>query len=280
MDREDILGIIRDYDLKPVRGRGQNFLCDPKVVVEMADAADVSEGDKILEIGPGPGVLTELLIDRGARVLAVELDPKLSRIVRERVPSDSLEILQGDVLDFSNADLTKRLDAGEGEYKVVANLPYSITSDALRKFVSEPPRPMSFTVMVQREVADRVTAAPPKMSLLSVVIQVYGEARKVMNVPASSFHPKPEVDSAVLHVRLYSESEMRETMSGIDPEKLLKLAKIGFAERRKQLKNTFSGLYPKDSLDRAFTAAGISPAERPERLTVSDWVRFAAALIH
>ncbi|MEA3249026.1 MAG: 16S rRNA (adenine(1518)-N(6)/adenine(1519)-N(6))-dimethyltransferase RsmA [Patescibacteria group bacterium] len=280
MDRNDTLRLIKDHDLKPVKGRGQNFLCDPKVVEVMADAAEVAHGDRVVEVGPGLGILTEELLDKGARVLAVELDPKLARIVRERVTSGSLDVLRGDALGFSNDELASRLDAGEGEYKVVANLPYSITSDAIRKFISERPRPSSFTVMVQREVADRITASPPKMSLLSVAVQVYGEPRKLMNVPAGSFHPKPKVDSAVLHVRLYDDAEIQEKLSGIVPEKLLDLVKTGFAERRKQLKNTLVGRYPKDALERAFAAAEIQPKERPERLTVSDWVRLAAALIH
>lgn len=280
MERDEILRMIKEHDLRPIRGRGQNFLVEPKVVRAMADAAGVSAGDKVLEIGPGPGILTEELVGRGARVLAVELDPKLARIVRERVASERLEVLQGDILDFGNDGLAERLGAEEEGYKVVANLPYSITSDALRKFIAERPRPASFTVMVQREVADRVTAAPPKMSLLSVVMQSYGDARKVMNVPASYFHPSPRVDSAVLHVRVLPEEELEERLSGTNPERLLGIAKIGFAAPRKQLKNTLSGRFPKAALDDAFTSAGVDPAARPERLSVSDWARLCDVLIH
>ncbi len=279
MDRSDILEILRGYGLRPVRGRGQNFLCDPKVVEAMTDAAGVGSEDRVLEIGPGPGILTEELISRGARVLAVELDPALARVVEERVVSDRFEVLRGDALDFSSAELAGRLEAGEGEYKVVANLPYSITSDALRKFITERPRPSSFTVMVQREVADRVVAGPPGMSLLAVVIQIYGQARKVMNVPAGAFFPKPKVNSAVLHVRLYDEMELAGRLGGVEPEKLIGLARECFSERRKQLKNTLARRFPKDVLEQAFESSGISPTQRPERLSIADWVRLTAALI-
>jgi len=279
MERKDVRRLIEEHGLKPIKGRGQNFLCEPGIAEAMADAAGIAADDKIVEVGPGLGILTEALLGRGARVLAIELDPKLALIARERIASDRLEILQGDALSFAVADLAARLGAGAGEYKVVANLPYSITSDALRKFVSGRPRPASLTVMVQREVADRITAAPPEMSLLSVAVRIYGEARKIMDVPASMFHPEPKVDSAVLHVRLHSEAELDVLLAGIDPEKVLGLAKIGFAGRRKQLKNTLAAKYPKETLERAFAAAGIAPTERPERLTVSDWVRLAGALM-
>jgi len=279
MERKDIRRLIEEHGLKPIRGRGQNFLCEPGIAEAMADAAGIAAGDKVIEVGPGLGILTEALLGRGARVLAIELDPKLARIARERIATERLEVLQGDALSFTVADLASRLGAGAGEYKVVANLPYSITSDALRKFVSGNPRPASLTVMVQREVADRVTATPPEMSLLSVAVRVYGDARKIMDVPASAFHPEPKVSSAVLHVRLYPGSEMSGNLDGIDPEKVLELAKTGFAGRRKQLRNTLAARYPKGALERAFAAAGIAPTERPERLTVPDWVRLAGALM-
>jgi 16S rRNA (adenine1518-N6/adenine1519-N6)-dimethyltransferase len=279
MDRQEILAFIKQHDLQPIHGRGQNYLCDPSVVVRMIEVADVREGDSVLEVGPGPGVLTEELIGQGAKVLAVELDTKLARLLEERLGGKTLDVINADIMDSSNAELFERMGEPEKGYKVVANLPYSITSDILRRFVTEEPKPSSFTVMVQREVADRITAKPPKMSLLSVVIQLYGEPRKIVNVPASSFHPKPKVDSAVLHVSLRSKKKLQEITRQMDPEEILKVASLGFSEKRKQLKNTLSRRFPKDVVESALSSAKIVPSERPERLTVEDWVRLSTALI-
>jgi len=275
----EIKKLLEENGLRPIKDRGQNFLLDRGVVEKMADAADIQPSDKVLEIGPGLGMLTEVLLERGAQVLAVELDLGLARILRERLTSESLEILEGDFLSFSNEKMSTMLGAGEGSYKVVANLPYAITSDALKKMLVEQPRPASVTVLIQREVVQRATAKPPKTSMLSLVVSTYGKPKTVVRVPAGSFWPKPKVESAALHISLYSSEEMSQRLQGLEPEEFLSVVGAGFAEKRKQLKNTLGRKYGADRIAAALQTAQIDPQERPERLTFERWVTVVKSLL-
>ncbi|MEY4745065.1 MAG: hypothetical protein RL272_1010, partial [Candidatus Parcubacteria bacterium] len=175
MDANELRDLLAPYGIRPVKDRGQHFLLDDRVVERMADAAGVAAGERVVEIGPGPGILTSVLLGRGAEVVAIELDLKLRSLLQARFGADPrFRLLEGDVRSFSNGDIASRFSAADGgpaAYKVVANLPYNITTDVLRKFLLEPPMPSSVTVMVQREVADRILAQAGDMSALAVFVR-------------------------------------------------------------------------------------------------------------
>jgi 16S rRNA (adenine1518-N6/adenine1519-N6)-dimethyltransferase len=276
---------------------GQNWLVDESVVEKIIEASDIEHGETVLEIGPGTGVLTQALVEAGAHVIAIEADATLIPALRERF-DDSIELIHGDILSwgFQKKDEMRRAGgeqqpkrtktygevvrdealAGrfflESPYKLVANIPYNITSDVLRRFLTQEPRPSRMVLMVQKEVADRIVATPPHMSLLSVMCQVYAQCTSMAHVPAEAFHPVPKVDSAV--VRL----DLRERP--IDAEDVIKLAKQGFASRRKQLHGNLKSLPGIDSLQvkDALTGLGLSTWARAQELTVDNWIRLTHIL--
>ncbi|HCC21947.1 ribosomal RNA small subunit methyltransferase A [Candidatus Uhrbacteria bacterium RIFOXYC2_FULL_47_19] len=269
---------LEKLGLRPTRDRGQNFLLDDSVVDDIVSVAGISEDDLVLEIGPGLGMLTKVLLSRGSRVLAVELDRALAGLLTQEIISDRLKLLIGDFLTLTNRELSAELGVTNGGFKVVANLPYSITSEALIRLLSMNPRPSGLTLMVQYEVAKRICANPPKVSALSILIRLHGEPRIIRTVSPGSFWPQPKVESAVLQVDLKSMDEVQQKLSGLTEEQFMEIVRLGFSSRRKQLKNTLVSRFSAECLSMSLTEAGIDPAERPERLTVDMWIRLASAL--
>jgi 16S rRNA (adenine1518-N6/adenine1519-N6)-dimethyltransferase len=270
----DLQQLLRQYDIDPVHARGQNFLLDDHALDRMVAAAGVAAGERALEIGPGPGVLTEKLLAAGARVTAVEIDGRLQRLLSERF-GERLNLLRGDILEFSNEALVRELGAGAGSYKVVANIPYAITSKILLKFLEGAPKPTSLTLMVQVEVADRLTAKPGDMSQIAVLAQTYAEVTKVVKVPRGSFLPPPKVDSAIVHLALRDEATIAAFFTGLDKKRFFALVAAGFQQKRKKLRNTLP--YPAPEADRLLAAAGLPANCRPEELSVEHWRRLAKA---
>ena len=244
---------------------GQNFLADKSVVKKIIDAAEIVKGESVLEIGPGTGVLTKALVEAGADVTAIEADDDLIDGLQDSF-GDSIHLYRADALSYPLGDLVQ-----DGEYKLVANIPYNITSDLLKKFLSTSPKPSRMVIMVQREVADRIVAKPSKMSLLSVVCQVYADCKKVTNVPAGAFRPMPKVDSAV--VRL----DLKEC---VDCEKVIKIAKAGFSSRRKQLHKNLSsaGFGGSDVIKELLEKLGLDPKIRAENLSIDRWIELSKKL--
>lgn len=275
MDKEELLALLEPLGIRPWRGRSQNFLLDGSVAQKMIAAAGISPGDRVVEVGAGPGMLTEALLDAGAAVAAVELDGRLCALLRQRFSSrKNFELFEGDVLEFPAATLS-----GGTDYAVVANLPYAITTPVIVKFLSEPPMPRSLTVMVQREVADRLLAGAGEMSSIAVFVQGLTEPHRVADVPRTAFFPSPKVDSAVIHMRVRGRDEISALFGNVRPETCFALAKTAFAGRRKQLKNSLrAAVSDGEKLKKAFVSAKISPSSRPEELVVKDWVRLAAAI--
>lgn len=240
----------------------QNFLVDENVVAKIIEAAEIKKGENILEIGPGTGVLTRALFNAGARVTAVEADQDLIPLLRAQF-GDRIRLIHGDALLLHDST-TPRL-----HYSLVSNLPYSITSAVLETYLTIPPRPVRMVLMVQREVADRITATPPHMSLLSVVCQLYAQCTRIITVKAGAFRPIPKVDSAVVRLDVYQHGHPE--LNGKNSEQVIALAKRGFASKRKQLKtNLGKHIVPK------LRAIGLDEKIRAENLTVSDWIRFAS----
>ncbi len=256
--------LLRRLGLSARKGFSQSFLTDQYAVHETVGAADLQPTDQVLEVGPGLGVLTRELVKAAGRVVAVELDRNLAELLPRLVPgAKKLEVIQGDFLDL---DLAATFS---GPYKIVANLPYAITSPALRHILTSRAKPTVAVVMVQREVAGRVAAKPGDTSLLSIMVQLYARVSVVVEVPASSFYPAPKVDSTVLKLEVYD----RPPVDVDDPEALLKVVAAGFSRRRKQLHNSLSDSlwFPPGGVFEVLEAAGIDPARRAQTLTLEEW---------
>ncbi len=258
---------------------GQHFLKDRSVPPRIAEAALLEAGDCIVEVGPGLGVLTEELAARldpakGGKLVAVELDTSLLPILEERFAGKPhVTFIHGDVLDLPPHELT-----GGRPYKIVANLPYYITSAILRHFLEADEKPLSLTVMVQREVAERMCAKPPDMSMLAVAVQFYGEPMVMFRVPPGAFKPPPKVESAVVHIRVYEPGH-----APVQPQSdasFFRVAQAGFGQKRKQLGNTLTtGLkMPKETVQIRLQAVRIDPTRRAETLSLQEWARIEATL--
>jgi 16S rRNA (adenine1518-N6/adenine1519-N6)-dimethyltransferase len=259
---------LRDLGLTPSKALGQNFLHDQGIVRRIADNAGIEPDDTVLEIGPGLGILTEQLASRAKRVVAVELDDRLAEYLPTVLPSN-VELVHADALEIDPAAL-----AGP-DYLVVSNLPYSVGNAILRRILEAVPPPRILTVMVQREVAERIAAAPPEMSLLAVGVQFYGKPKILFRVGGGAFIPAPRVESDVLRI------ETQPPPLPVDEHSaFFRVVQAGFAQRRKQLGNTLSTglLIERATILDALNEAGIASAERAERLTVDDWVRVYSLL--
>jgi 16S rRNA (adenine1518-N6/adenine1519-N6)-dimethyltransferase len=260
--------LLSRLDLKAKKRLGQHFLIDREVLAKVVAAAGLEPGDTVIEVGPGLGVLTRELSGKAGRVIAVELDDRLAEILGQSLKKlENVTIVSGDILRIDPAALL-----GQGsDYKVVANLPYYITSAVLRHFLESSPKPRLVVVMVQKEVAWAIVAEPGRMSLLSVSVQLYGSPEVVAFVPAACFYPAPEVDSAILRIVIYPEPAVAVT----DISGFFRLVKAGFTSSRKQLVNSLAiGLgIPKDEALSLLEAAGIIYKRRAETLALEEWQR-------
>jgi 16S rRNA (adenine1518-N6/adenine1519-N6)-dimethyltransferase len=265
--RKTVRQLLRAYSLRPQKGLGQNFLEDPAILRRIVDAAELVPDDLVLEVGPGLGTLTRLLAANAGRVLAVELDGRLAAILSEiLVDSSNVQIIHGDILTLDPADLFPVRPAG---YKVVANLPYYITSAVLRHLLENPARPCLMVLTLQREVACRLVAGPGEMSLLAVSVQFYGQPRIVARIPAGAFYPPPQVDSAVVRVDVYHHPPIPVD----DADSFFRVVRAGFGQRRKQLRNALSqGLgRPVGEVVAALERTGIAPQRRAQTLSLAEW---------
>jgi 16S rRNA (adenine1518-N6/adenine1519-N6)-dimethyltransferase len=258
--------LIAGERLHPRRALSQNFLTDPAALDAIVAAAELEPGDQVVEVGPGLGVLTRRLLAAGAEVLAVEIDARLAQWLRAELASVAgFRLVEADALGFDPA-----LAFPGQPFKLVANIPYHITSPLLHAFLEGPRPPELVVVLVQAEVAERVAAAPGQMNYLSVFVQNVAEAEVVARVPAAAFEPAPKVDSAVLRLRRRATPEVP---GGDARESFYRLVQGGFRQRRKQLHNALSRELPipRDALDAAFAACGIAPDRRPQTLSVAEW---------
>ena len=265
--------LLAKLDARAKKSLGQHFLIDSGVLRKIVEAAELSPQDTVIEVGPGLGVLTAELTKHAGRIIGVELDDNLAEMLKQTLSwASNLTIVHEDVLKATPSALLEKAGVPpECAYKVVANLPYYITSAVLRHFLEGDARPGVMVVMVQKEVARAITAAPGEMSLLSVAVQFYGEARIVSSVSARSFFPVPKVDSAILKIRLH----LRPLIDADKTDSFFELVRAGFCANRKQLINSLSqGLSkPKDEIRALLDKAAIEPKRRAETLTVAEWVK-------
>ncbi len=267
--RTEWLTAILRSGVRPSKSMGQNFLVEPGIVAEMVDIAGVQPGDTVVEIGPGHGILTRELLNRGARVIAVELDRDLKAYLeRDLAAAQQLTLVERDA-----RYLDPVADVGDAPYSLVANLPYSTGTVILRHFLALPVPPLRLTVMVQREVAERMVAAPSDMSLLTLGVQVYSEPELRLLVPPDVFEPPPKVDSAIVHLV----PRAAPLVSGDAETALFSLATIAFQRKRKTIANGFAqGLNkPKTQIEEWLTNIGIDPGLRPQAIPLESWVAIA-----
>lgn len=273
----DPRALLRRYNIRPRHRLGQNFLTNSRALEATLEAAAVSKADCILEIGPGTGALTAELAAHAGCVVAVELDRELVMVLRAELGSlPNLQVLQGDILSLAPMEELAGRCRGCQSYKVVANLPYYITSHVLRRLLEAEPRAKSITVMVQKEVAQRAAASPPDMSLLGVSIQYYSVPRIVTTVPAEAFVPRPDVDSAVLHL----DCRVTPLFPGIQTERYFRIVAAAFGQKRKNILNSLSSnlRLDKEIVARALDEARVDPTARAQTLTLEDWARICETL--
>ena len=272
VDPATVRATLRAAGLRARHGLSQNFLADPEVLDGIVAEADPAPGQRVLEIGPGLGLLTGALLEAGADVTAVELDAGLSAFLRERFDGvERLRLIEGDALD---QDLVRLV---EPPYDVVANLPYHITSPILHALLGTPPRPERLVLMVQREVAERIAAPPGKMSYLSVFVQYHAKVRVAFDVPPTAFEPEPAVESAVIVAEPYPDDDRLDAATEDD---LWRLVQAAFRERRKMIHNVLARQLPlnAEQVDAALAGARIAPDRRPQTLAVGEWLALQAAL--
>ena len=275
IDPADVRATLKTAGLRARHALSQNFLADADVLDAILREAEPDEGRRVLEIGPGLGLLTGGLLRAGAQVTAVELDRGLAGFLRDRFLEDMeagrLRLIEGDALDQDLVHLV------EPPYDVVANLPYHITSPILHALLGAAPRPRRLVLMVQREVAERIAAPPGKMSYLSVFVQYHAQVRVAFVVPPDAFEPEPAVESAVIVVEPFEDDDR---LDAVTEDRLWRLVQAAFRERRKMLHNVLSRQLPVDAarVDAALATAGIAPDRRPQTVAVGEWLALLEAI--
>lgn len=274
-DPRALRAVLARHNVRAAKGIGQHFLVDRSALAAIVDAAELSERDDVLEIGPGPGVLTAALADRARSVTAVEIDERMVAVLRDTVGDrDNVRIVRADALEVDLYGTPPRPPT-----RIVANLPYQITSPLLIRFLEDPRRAPLIVALVQDEVAQRIMAQPSDVKergFLSVFVQCFADPRIVRRVPARSFRPPPKVDSAIVALRTLATP----AFEPLDRSAFLALVSDVFRHRRKQLRSAlgFEAGVGKDRAEAALRAARIEPTRRPEELTIAEWVGLAAAL--
>ena len=259
--------ILKRFKLRAVKGLGQNFLIDAEVVRQIVTAADICAGDEVLEIGAGIGTLTQGLLEAGAHVTAVEVDKKLPAVLKETLAGyENFRLVEGDILKVDVAELMPR------PFKVAANLPYYITTQILLTLLEKNLPVTKIVTMVQREVAERMTAAPGSKiyGALSVAVQFRSEARIAFDVPPESFLPPPEVTSSVVVCDI-----RKPPFEVVDENFFTKVVRASFAQRRKTLANSLAAAFGREKVSEALTAAGLDGSRRAETLSLTEFARLA-----
>ncbi len=296
----DAQSLLRQFNLRPKKSLGQNFLIDNHALDQIVRAAEVDRADMILEIGPGLGHLTQHLARAAQHVVAVEIDqsliPALRYVLADR---PNVTLIHGDILQLDPGELvTGQLGTGQLgtrrpidqltnrpvdqstnpqlTYKVIANIPYYVTSAIIRHLLEAALKPEMIVLTIQLEVAQRIVAQPDDMNLLAVSVQLYGEPRIMTRLKAGAFYPAPDVDSAVVRIDLFDEPRVKVA----DVDTFFAVVKAGFSHKRKQLHNALSAGLSRSAaeVDRLLKSAQIDPKRRAETLTLEEWARIAEGM--
>jgi 16S rRNA (adenine1518-N6/adenine1519-N6)-dimethyltransferase len=261
--------ICQKYNFQPSKRRGQNFIIDKNIINKIIAESGVEKDDYVLEIGPGLGVLTDALSPKSKKVLSIEIDNKIVKILRNEFKWPNVEILHEDILRVNNKEITRHLNK---KYLLIANLPYQITSSILEKFLSRESRPHKMVIMVQREVGERMLATPPHMNLLALLVQFYGEAKILFRISKNSFWPVPKVDSVMMEIM----PKVRLPFVGKVQERFWLTVKSGYRAKRKYLMSNLSNYteLSKEKVKKIFKELGWDVKIRAENLSLEDWVMF------
>jgi 16S rRNA (adenine1518-N6/adenine1519-N6)-dimethyltransferase len=277
----DVRTLLARWDLQPSKGLGQNFLVDRTALNRIVAAAELTPEDIVLEIGAGLGTLTERLAREAGHVVAVELDQRLMPVLQSVLADlHNVTLIQGDILALDPAALIGEADiqrpTSSIRYRVVANLPYYITSAVLRHLLEASLKPQRLVLTVQREVAERIVAKPGHMSLLAVSVQFYGQPRLLFRIKPGSFYPAPGVESAVVRVDLHAKPPVPIE----DAAAFFRTVRAGFAQRRKQLRNALAAGLRRSPGEVAvkLQEAGVDPRRRAQTLSLEEWARVTCVL--
>ena len=297
LSKTEIKKILQAEDLKVLKSLGQNFLIDEKVLQEIIKASELNKDDFVLEVGPGLGTLTNELLKKCGKVVAVEKDRKMAELIKEKkeLSSEASELssffslINDDILKINLNELISRqsplrrdsdgADSENKKYKLISNIPYYITSPVIKLFLENSIQPELIVLLVQKEVAERICAKPGKLSILALSVQIYSEPEIISYVKNSSFYPKPKVDSAILRIKNIKKKYPDEYY-----KKLFKIIKIGFSSKRKTLLNNLSaGLHlSKEDAFQILLKAKINPNARAQELSLEEWgkiVKFLRTLV-
>ena len=260
-----VKNLLHKYNAYPSKGMGQNFLINKKTLQTIIKAANLHPQDTVLEVGPGIGILTQELAQQVKQITAIEKDRNMVEILKETMKDyPNVEVLNQDILAFLDSQNSFQKS---GSYKVVANIPYYLTSPLIRKLLESPHQPQEIILMVQKEVAQRITAAPPNMNLLAVSVQYYATPKIIAYVSKECFWPKPKIDSAIIRITPIQQSK------DISYEKFFRIVRAGFSQPRKQLANNLSQKLKmnREEVEVWLSKNNINPKQRAETLTIKDW---------
>lgn len=269
MNKSQIISLLKEYDLKPKKSFGQNFLIDENVLQKIVQAADINKNNWIVEIGPGLGILTQKLGQEAKKVTSVELDEKLIPILKSQISEFSnVEIVNQDALKFTPPN---------EKYKVVANIPYYITSPLISHFLQAPTRPSKMVLLMQKEVAEKICAKAGNLNVLAIHVQIFGTPKMVSKVSRHSFHPAPKVDSAILEIDI-----LQKPLIIKNRIEFLKVVHAGFAHKRKTILNALcrSLDFKKEIIEDALKKCDIPLMERAQRITIPQWEKLAKTLFN
>lgn len=272
-----IKNLLKEQGIKPQKRFGQNFLVSEDILKKIIKAADLKPDDSVLEIGPGIGILTRELAQKAKKVIAIEKDQKMAEMLVGLLDGwnvRNVEIINEDILKIKNGLMAEWLNG----YKVVANLPYYIASPVIRKFLETDNPPDSMVLMVQKEVAQRICAKPPKMNLLAVSVQFYAEPEIISFVPKDSFWPEPKVDGAIIKITPFAWAHSHfasQRRASAFRMRFFKIVKAGFSQPRKQLVNNLVKKLGKnkEEISSWLLENNIQPTQRAETLNIENWIK-------
>ena len=264
MKYSDLQNLMSKYGIYPKKSLGQNFLMDENILNKIIEAGEIKEGEKVLEIGPGLGFLTGKLIEKKSKVTALELDTGLIELLKHE--HKEAEVINIDALKY---------DPPAGPYKIIANIPYYITSPLISHFLEAKNKPSKMVLLVQKEVAQKICAKEGDLNVLAIHVRIYGKPEIVAKVSRECFYPAPNVDSSIIKIDVFKKPLLE------NPENFIKVVHAGFAHKRKTLLNAlmigFSHLTP-DQIKEKLKACQVPANERAQHLSIDDWKRLSKAL--
>ena len=256
---------------------GQHFLKSNKALRTIIEAGKVYQNNTIIEIGPGTGVLTEKLLETGAKVIAVEKDDNLFKLLEQKFEKEiinrKLELIHGDILEFNLAKLATKT------YKLIANIPYNITGGILKKFLETHRQPEKIVLLVQKEVAERIIARNNKESILSISVKAYGTPEYIETVKAGSFVPAPKVDSDIIAIGNISKNFFQSASWRISEKEFFEIVRSGFKSKRKKLSSNLATMFPKDNVQKIFQKINLDDNIRAEDVKTETWKKLATLLL-